>query len=400
MNDKIDINSCYRKVFELIGRGCSITELLRSVADYTGIAMVVMSITGEVLAASSEQSVEAKSLIDEFSNERAFLELLFGCMDQRGSASDIGMLRFELEGKSCAATIISSHGNDQGICILAASKDRCEDEVMEQINDLVNKSLSLIMDYSEKNGMGNYSTLRKIAAKILFEKGYDKGIRMQKIQELYETDLKGSCIAAILCKESKRKTNLQRIGDELFEKYDKLFYYTKDQCLYVLFSNVLKEEQIYKYLQEICGKYSLWCGVSDPFADMVLICKKRFMITKAMEIGRKQDPMLALYHEYDYYMQIVVGCAVEQIGKARCFEKELCGLKEEDVLKGTEFYHTLREYLLMRNNVSATAKRLFIHRNTMIYRLRRIAEYLKVDINDPMISQRLLITIMLQEMEM
>ena len=46
-----------------------------------------------------------------------------------------------------------------------------------------------------------------------------------------------------------------------------------------------------------------------------------------------------------------------------------------------------------------TSKKLFIHRNTMIYRLGKINEILGVDINEPAVSKRLMISIILQEQE-
>lgn len=48
---------------------------------------------------------------------------------------------------------------------------------------------------------------------------------------------------------------------------------------------------------------------------------------------------------------------------------------------------------------SMTAKRLFIHRNTMIYCLSRVTEILGVDINNPVIANNLLISMILQETE-
>ena len=67
--------------------------------------------------------------------------------------------------------------------------------------------------------------------------------------------------------------------------------------------------------------------------------------------------------------------------------------------KETKFYETLKQYLLVGNNVSMAAKKMFIHRNTMIYRLSKINEILGVDINEPGIAHKILISILLQEQE-
>lgn len=44
---------------------------------------------------------------------------------------------------------------------------------------------------------------------------------------------------------------------------------------------------------------------------------------------------------------------------------------------------TLRTYLDLESNVSETAKSMFVHRNTIIHRLRRIRDALEVDLDDP-----------------
>ena len=43
---------------------------------------------------------------------------------------------------------------------------------------------------------------------------------------------------------------------------------------------------------------------------------------------------------------------------------------------------TLEAYFKANGNVSEASKNLFIHRNTFIYRLEKIKEILKTDLND------------------
>lgn len=53
-----------------------------------------------------------------------------------------------------------------------------------------------------------------------------------------------------------------------------------------------------------------------------------------------------------------------------------------DKLNGTEYCNTLYEYILCANNVSASAEKLFIHRNTMSYRLNKISEITDLDLTN------------------
>lgn len=69
----------------------------------------------------------------------------------------------------------------------------------------------------------------------------------------------------------------------------------------------------------------------------------------------------------------------------------------EDERNHTELYHTLKTYLLCENNVTVAAKRLHIHRNTLVYRLKQIKECIDVDTNDYEVCRELLACIMMYD---
>ncbi|MDN6733754.1 MAG: helix-turn-helix domain-containing protein, partial [Tetragenococcus koreensis] len=47
---------------------------------------------------------------------------------------------------------------------------------------------------------------------------------------------------------------------------------------------------------------------------------------------------------------------------------------------------TLASYLANQQNIAATARKLYIHRNTLIYRIERIEDILAIDITEPNIA--------------
>ena len=55
----------------------------------------------------------------------------------------------------------------------------------------------------------------------------------------------------------------------------------------------------------------------------------------------------------------------------------------------TMLYETLFEYLESHCQISETAKRLFVHRNTVIYRLEKCSSLLKKDLKDPEVTIQL-----------
>ena len=60
--------------------------------------------------------------------------------------------------------------------------------------------------------------------------------------------------------------------------------------------------------------------------------------------------------------------------------------------------YLLRTYLIHERNISQTAKLLYMHRNSVIYRISRIRELLNVDLDNPDIRLLLLISFKVLEL--
>ena len=56
-------------------------------------------------------------------------------------------------------------------------------------------------------------------------------------------------------------------------------------------------------------------------------------------------------------------------------------------------------YLLTERSISSTAKIMHMHRNSVIYRLNKIQEILGLDLNDPDVRLRLLISFKILELQ-
>jgi DNA-binding PucR family transcriptional regulator len=69
-------------------------------------------------------------------------------------------------------------------------------------------------------------------------------------------------------------------------------------------------------------------------------------------------------------------------GVAQFITSWLCDLLAYDDEHGTEFVHTLTTLLERGCNQRATARALAVHRNTLVYRVRRITEISGHDVND------------------
>ena len=57
-------------------------------------------------------------------------------------------------------------------------------------------------------------------------------------------------------------------------------------------------------------------------------------------------------------------------------------LQDYDRIHSTALLHTLTIYLLQEQNLHSTARQLYIHRNTLVYRLQRIRTLLQLNLDD------------------
>ena len=76
---------------------------------------------------------------------------------------------------------------------------------------------------------------------------------------------------------------------------------------------------------------------------------------------------------------------------------ELILLQDLDRENGTQYFETLRTYLLMERDIPKTAQALIIHRTTLLYRLKKIQAITELDLEDP--GQRLYLLLSLRIME-
>ena len=136
-----------------------------------------------------------------------------------------------------------------------------------------------------------------------------------------------------------------------------------------------KAARLYAELREQC-KVSALIGVSEECGDYTGIPLALRQGRMAAEIGAKTENGEGLY----FYSQMRLGRIVAS------FSPEIRPILQRDILSkllenhADSLLETLFTYFEMNGNVSQTAEKLFIHRNTLQYRFRKIKEITGFDI--------------------
>lgn len=98
------------------------------------------------------------------------------------------------------------------------------------------------------------------------------------------------------------------------------------------------------------------------------------------------DPNQIVFFFNDFYLELFLTEHIGVEAEKDFYEHYLKPLILYDESINSDLVNTLRTYLKLQYNVADTSRKLFIHRNTMLYRLTKIQEILNYDINDPKVN--------------
>ena len=154
----------------------------------------------------------------------------------------------------------------------------------------------------------------------------------------------------------------------------------------VILFNREKNDTLGDYTVETLKKYArincMSVGVSNSFGDITAIRMYYEQACKAIEFGQMLHPNSFLFYYKDIaYMEMLDICRKQSDLLSFCAPAVL-DLMRYDEANHTEFMRTLYYYLENNGNTALTAKDLFIHKNTLLYRMDKI----KGLIHDELIS--------------
>ena len=153
-----------------------------------------------------------------------------------------------------------------------------------------------------------------------------------------------------------------------------------EDFILVIIACVNQSEFLQKVRSLLSGDEYL-CGVSLPLSSVESIPNALSQAKLAIKIGVKTPG--AVNKCVDYAYGYLIDRLAEDIDATTgLLHPALAALRKYDAKHRTSLYVTLYEYLRLERNVVATSKHLFIHRNSMIYRLQRIEKLLDLNLDD------------------
>lgn len=151
-------------------------------------------------------------------------------------------------------------------------------------------------------------------------------------------------------------------------------FFSRDLLLVVLKKIIQKVEQRWPVFVKV--------GIGTPY-EYIEDFKRSFQEAKdALEISKILPEEKRIY----FYQELGVYSLITQVSNGRFLddyvENRIGKLVRADNMQEGELYRTLEAYLDHNCNMNATAEALFIHRNTMRYRMEKIKKILGNNLDD------------------
>ncbi|MEC1717300.1 PucR family transcriptional regulator [Schinkia azotoformans] len=121
-------------------------------------------------------------------------------------------------------------------------------------------------------------------------------------------------------------------------------------------------------------------GIGQQYKKINSLYKSFSEANEVIRLMQQINEKNEISHFEDYSVYYFIDSNIKVSALEEFFEKSLGKLFEHDKLHGTGYIATLENYFINNQNVSETAKAMFLHRNTLIYRIEKIKEILNTDL--------------------
>lgn len=364
-----EIENCYKIIFEAMLEEPVFRCIAERIEEYTGAGTAFVTGTGKILACS-----RLCACLVPVSAGKGYLtfEDYIAIRDKE-----------ETDGKYWCVIPVYGGGIAAGYVVLVYGKK--EDEALFlELGKILAENVTRYFEEEQKQYAIRQPLKEHMTGRMLFEEDLKKFSSEQPL-------LEGKYIVALFCKNDEQTEELDA---SLRNIWNCMYIYEEEDEIFALLYRV-KDQDIPSVYEAIEAEKKRCC-ISEVFSELCRCRNKRNILRR---IARVEDPKgtAVVRREKEWSMRGMYTYTAPLIKSAGLNDYSIKRLILEDEKNHTELYHTLKTYLLCENNVTAASKRLHIHRNTLVYRLKQIKECIDVDTNDHEVSRELLAFIMMND---
>lgn len=142
-------------------------------------------------------------------------------------------------------------------------------------------------------------------------------------------------------------------------------------------------ESFQKEFMDIVKDIGVCVGISNPFKDLYMLGTFYKQAEAAIDNGRIYQPDNNIYLFEDFALTELVTNSLGSFPLDTYFPKGFDEILSHDLKGSVSYLETLSIFLDESMSYSKAARRLYIHRSTLIERIERIKNILHIDLNNP-----------------
>ena len=152
-------------------------------------------------------------------------------------------------------------------------------------------------------------------------------------------------------------------------------------------------------LSPLCRDYCLYAGISSPVLGLgeLAVAYQQADIALSQAFRLKNERWVIPFS--DCALEYIMGTVQTPLTQLQLASPELRLLMELDAQNGTQYFDTLKTYLLLERDIPKAAETLIIHRTTLLYRLKKIQAITGLALDDPWKRLYLLFSLWILEKE-
>ncbi|MFB3169164.1 PucR family transcriptional regulator ligand-binding domain-containing protein [Neobacillus sp. 179-C4.2 HS] len=139
---------------------------------------------------------------------------------------------------------------------------------------------------------------------------------------------------------------------------------------------------LYSILNKQISNSTFLIGIGRQYGSIRSLHKSFSEANESIRLMQKFEDDGGVSHFEDHSIYHFLDSNIKDMELEEFFMKRLGKVYENDQLHGTSYIITLENYFQNNLNISETSKAMFLHRNTLIYRIEKIKEILNSDLKN------------------
>lgn len=280
------------------------------------------------------------------------------------------------------------------------------DETITLVADICLILLNNQRNANTINGIPNQQNqLKSFFLKKLFNGEIDNAAELNEWQTFSDLPLRGDYAVGLLelPPGSSNADVLKTIKRGIDDNCPGVQAIVMNSAVYLLLCGLHEESEMHtffvksKWLAGLPESLDSRIAFSNRFSDLLDIMSYKRQAEIALALGKKAGDQVRRFDYSDFVIQDIFSHAANTPYAKGFLHPAIEQLQRYDRTKGTEYVETLKTYVFSVCNKINTMQKMYIHRNTLDYRLQKMIDITGINLNDSMEYTHLLCSFYLLE---